>query len=542
MPLRLRLTLLVSALVGVTLLVFSLVVYFTLEAALTAEVDRALVDRAQVVLSQVEVGVTPFSINVELPDTAVDAIATGGTFVQVVDLAHGQVAAKSASLGREQLPVSREALAAVQRRQARFERVRVAGVGLRLYDAPLVVGGRAVGMLQVARLTEPTDAALARLRLLLAIGALASVAVCGLISLAVARAALRPIDRLTREAERIGQSQDFGQRVREPAAARNDEVGRLAATFNSMLDRLQEAYGALQDANRRLEAALASQRRFVADASHELRTPLTTVRGNASLLRRFEALTPEDREAAIEQIVSESERMSRLVSDLLTLARADAGQLLERKPVPLAPLLEAVAQQGRVLAEGKVSIGVVQASGAAEAAVLGDADALRQLLLILVDNAIKYTPPGGNVTLGLRLENAPAGASRSFDDGRARAIRLSQASPPATVGEAGPAGPAVQTNEVVKISVADTGIGIAPEDLPHIFDRFYRADRARRAGGTGLGLAIGRWIAEAHGGTITVESAPGAGSIFTVTLPAIKAATPADPVCAALPPATAPPG
>ena len=252
-------------------------------------------------------------------------------------------------------------------------------------------------------------------------------------------------------------------------------MGRLAATFNDMLDRLQSAYAALQSANRRLEAALESQRRFVADASHELRTPLTTVRGNASLLRRFDALSPEDRQDAVAQIGAEAERMSRLVNDLLMLARADAGQLLERKPVALAPLIDDVAHQARVLAGGKLSVSVLRL-GNVDAEVRGDADALRQLLLILVDNAIKYTPAGGSVTLGLRVEQTGA------------------------------------NQQTARITVIDTGAGIPREDLPHIFERFYRADRARRAGGTGLGLAIGKWIAEAHGGTISVESSPGAGS------------------------------
>ena len=482
-PLRLRLTLLSAALVGFTLLIFSLIVYFTLGRALTAEVDRALADRAHVVRSSIGLNVTPAGIEVELPD--VDAIAAGGAVVQVVDLADGRIKARSQALGRLQLPVSREALEAARNRQPLFELVQVGGVDLRLYNEPLVLGNSARAILQVARPVAPTEEALGRLRLVLLGGAIASVLVCTLISWLIARAALRPIDALTREAERIGTSLDFGTRVSVQRTRTRDEVGRLATTFNAMLDRLQAAYADLQQANQKLAAALESQRRFVADASHELRTPLTTVRGNASLLRRFEALTPEDRQAVVEQIGAESERMSRLVNDLLTLARADAGQLLESKPVPLWPLIESVMLQGRVLAQGKLAVSVLRLGSAPpeEAVVRGDADALRQLLLILVDNAIKYTPAGGSVTLSLRVDR---------DHGEQR---------------------------VARVTVVDTGMGIAPEDQRHIFDRFYRADPARRAGGTGLGLAIGKWIAEAHGGSITVESSPGAGSIFTVTLP-----------------------
>jgi signal transduction histidine kinase len=516
--LRLRLALLSSALLAATLLGFSVFVYFVLANALTTEVDRALVDRANVLIRSMRASPTPLGLLVDPPD--VDAIS--GAVAQAV-LFNGQVA-RSALLERAdlELPVSREALAAARDRRTRFEVVKVAGVDLRVYNVPLVLDdnrdNRAIGILQVARPIGPTEAALARLQLVLVVGTAASVVVCILVGLVFARAALRPIDRLTREAEHIGESQDFGRRVPETGA---DEVGRLAATFNGMLDRLQSAYAALQTANRRLAAALESQRRFVADASHELRTPLTTVRGNASLLRRFDVLTPEDRQAAVGQIAAEAERMSRLVSDLLTLARADAGQLLERKPVALRPLLDAVAQQGRVLAEGKVAISVVALADAAGAAVVGDADALRQLVLILVDNAIKYTPAGGSVTLGLRLEAAPpevgsgqwAVGSGDGGDGRD--------SGDGGGGRRTPGGG--RPMKMACLSVADTGAGIAREDLPHIFERFYRADRARRTGGTGLGLAIGKWIAEAHGGTIEVESSPGAGSIFTVRLPASPA-------------------
>jgi two-component system, OmpR family, sensor kinase len=489
--LRLRLVLLSTALLGATLLLFAAVVYVFLAETLNREVDASLKDRARVVRDSVRVdpgpGGRPF-----LNLSGVDAISGG--FVQVV-FADGTVF-KSDSLGTYSLPYTEETRNATQRGQEVLETIEVDGADLRLYSGPLVPRAPGVGMLQVARPLGPTKAVLAVLRFVLLVSGLASVIVSVLLGLLAARAALRPIDQLTREAEQIGLTQDFGRRVSPNIYRRTDEVGRLAATFNAMLDRIQEAFGALQGANERLEAGLESQRRFVADASHELRTPLTTVRGNASLLRRFDRLTPEDRKAAVQQIVAESERMSRLVNDLLTLARADAGQLLERQSLPLGALLDDVALQGKVLADEKVAISVVRL---AEADVLGDADALRQLLLLLVDNAIKYTPAGGSVTLGLNAE-----------DDRTRGL-------------------------TARISVVDTGVGIPAADLPHIFERFYRADRARQSGGTGLGLAIGKWIAEAHGGTITVESSPGNGSIFTVTLPALSV-TPLRPDFAPPPP------
>jgi two-component system, OmpR family, sensor kinase len=482
LTLRVRLALLSSLLSGLTLVAFSLFVYFTQLRALTEEVDRALADRAEVIAAAIMVGGTPTFPTVTLPDA--DALAVTGTLVQVVDARTADVKAQSELLSRYglALPISTEAEQAARSGNGRFERIVLAGVPLRLYSRPLILGGRLIGLLQVARPVGPTEDALTTLQLVLAGGIVASIFLSALLGLFVARAALSPIDRLTREAEQIGRSQDFGRRVTSKGS---DEVGRLASTFNEMLGQLQSSYATLQTVNDRLAATLESQRRFVADASHELRTPLTTVRGNASLLNRFETLTTEDRQAVVDQIAAESDRMARLVSDLLTLARADAGQSLRHEPVALGPLLQDVARQARGLAAGKVAVSVVFL---ADATVTGDPDALRQLLLILVDNAIKYTPEGGSVTLGLRLDSGSGG------------------------------------ERCVRVTVVDTGIGIGPEDLPHIFDRFYRADRARGAGGgTGLGLAIGKWIVEAHGGSIEAESEIGSGSIMTVTLPAATA-------------------
>ena len=487
LSLRVRLALLSTTLLGLTLVVFSVVVYFAQARTLAEEVDRALVDRAEVIASAITVSGTAPGPGVELQLPDADALTSTGTLVQFVNLQSGDIEGQSELLARYRLalPISEGVIAGARSGAAQFERVEVSGVALRMYSRPLLLGRVPIGLVQVARPIEPIEESIATLRLVLIAGSAASVLLSALLGLLVASAALRPIGRLTREAERIGRSQDFGRRVTARGA---DEVSRLAATFNEMLAQLQAAYASLQSVNSRLAAALDSQRRFVADASHELRTPLTTVRGNASLLSRFDQLTPEDRRAVTDQIASEAERMTRLVGDLLTLARADAGQSLRHERVPLSPLLQDVARQARTLADGKVSVSVLPPLGeAVEAAALGDPDALRQLLLILLDNAIKYTPTGGAVTLGLRVEGAAAGGTPN--------------------------------EHVARVSVVDTGIGIARADLPHVFERFYRADRARQTGGTGLGLAIGKWIAEAHGGRIDVESELGAGSIFTVTLP-----------------------
>ncbi|MDP9351781.1 MAG: HAMP domain-containing histidine kinase, partial [Chloroflexota bacterium] len=309
------------------------------------------------------------------------------------------------------------------------------------------------------------DRALSHLRLLVGFGLLVALALAMFGLSVMTSTTLRPLERLIRTAESIGSSRDLSQRVDPPGT--DDEVGRLAVTFNGMLSRLQAS-------DVQLRESLESQRRFVADASHELRTPLTTIRGNAGMLRQVR-MAPEHRAEAIDEIHREAERMSRLVGYLLVLARADAGRELRREPVELAGLVQEVATQAARLADGREISTDVRESFT----VVGDPDALRQLVVILLDNAVKYTPQGGSITVTLL--------------GRGDDVRL---------------------------SVADTGIGIGPEHLPHIFDRFYRVDPARSEGGTGLGLAIARWIAEQHGGRIEAESSPGRGSTFTVLLPA----------------------
>jgi two-component system, OmpR family, sensor kinase len=218
-----------------------------------------------------------------------------------------------------------------------------------------------------------------------------------------------------------------------------------------------------------------TQERFVADVSHELRTPLTTIRGNVDLLKRAGPDDPDAMRESLQIIESETSRMTRLASDLLLLAQADAGIQLNLKPVELDTVLLDVYRQTRLMADGRdVKLGAED-----QAEVWGDEDRLRQLLLNLTDNAVKYTPAGGEITLSLFREP-----------------------------------------EWTRVVVKDTGIGIPAEELQHIFERFYRVDRARTgsSAGTGLGLAIAQWIAEAHGGHITVESQQGYGSAFTLWL------------------------
>ena len=264
----------------------------------------------------------------------------------------------------------------------------------------------------------------------------------------VAGRALAPLRAMAGVAEDVGRTRDLRRRL--PVVHPRDEVGRLTEAFNAMLGRLEDAQ--------------ESQRRFVADASHELRTPLTSIRSNAGLLQRQPPPEPVDAREAVVDIVSESERMSRLVDGLLTLARADAGQQLRRTPVDLASLAESVARRAGLTASLE------------PAPVVGDVDALTQLAWILADNARRHG--GGAGTLWVRRRH-PAGAL---------------------------------------LVVGDRGPGIPPGQEERIFERFYQPDASRSNGGTGLGLAIARWIVAQHGGRIWAGNDPSGGAVFVVEL------------------------
>jgi two-component system OmpR family sensor kinase len=318
-----------------------------------------------------------------------------------------------------------------------------------------VVAAQTIGRVQ-------TDRAVVVVVLLLsAVGSLIAAAVGIWL---VAGRALRPLRQLTAMADDIGRSADLSRRL--PEVRRRDDVGRLTASFNAMMARLQ-------DANRWLAEALAAQQRFAADASHELRTPLTTMRSSAGFLRTHTDAAEEDRAAALADIEAEGARMSRLVDDLLTLARADGGQRLRMEQLDLGELAEEVCRQARTLHRERP----IHCAGA-PAQVAGDADTLRRLLWILVDNAVAHTDDGGNVWVAVTADGSS-----------------------------------------VALQVSDDGTGIPPHLLERIFDRFFRADPSRRSGGSGLGLSIARWIVWAHGGQISASNNDRGGASFVARLP-----------------------
>ena len=281
----------------------------------------------------------------------------------------------------------------------------------------------------------------------------------------IANRALTAVDQIITEVREITDGRSLHRRLAVPVV--KDELGRLVETLNEMLTRLARNFAAL--------------RRFTADASHELKTPLTVLRAGVERAVTTPNL-PQETLVTLEETLQEIKRMTELVDALLMLARADEGlAALHREPVDLRSIVAEVQETGELLAE-EAGVTMEVATPAEPVVVSVDASRIRQLILNLVTNAVKYTPAGGSV----RMQLGPA-------------------------------------NGRVALSVADTGIGIAAGDLPHIFDRFWRADSARtRTGerpGAGLGLAICKWIAEAHGGQIDVVSRPGRGTTFTVVLP-----------------------
>jgi signal transduction histidine kinase len=332
----------------------------------------------------------------------------------------------------------------------------------RVYVLPAPVGAPYAYMVASAPL-DRIDASIDGFRALMLLGtALGAIATFVVGSLLAGRA-LRPVSALTNTARAIASSRDFERRV--PVGPRQDELGRLADTFNEMLASLEQAYTA--------------QQRFVSDASHELRAPLTAIQANLDLLERRRELSPVERQEAVSEAAREARRLSLLVAELLAIARADAGVALHREPVEVdRVLLETVGEARHLEGGQRLEVGVLEPS-----VVIGDPDRLKQLLLVLMDNALKYTPPSGRVIVSLRRDG-----------------------------------------DKVQLAVEDTGVGISPDDLPHVFDRFYRADpaRSRDPGGTGLGLPIARWIARQHGGDVTLASMTGRGTTATVDLPSAR--------------------
>ncbi len=482
MSIRLRLTLLYSLILALTLLVFGAALY-TLQARQTlAALEADLrINGEKIVQSVLRIYLYPGqppegdANRPPPPESFFDAPdfrqLREREIVRLLDSAGVFIASPFGEAAElEPLPLSAEGLAALQAQQVWWEiapRPDAPEEQLLIYNRPVIVNGQVAAIVQIARPLAERDHALAVLSRTLILAGLLTTAIAFGIGWGLAGAALRPIHAITQTAQAIGRESDFSHRV--DYVGPDDEVGRLATTFNAMLARLEEAY-------RRVSQALSLQRDFVADVSHELRTPLTTIRGNLALLRRVPPLPVAEQAEILGDVEDESERLIRLVNNLLLLARADAGPSLKCAPVPVQEVIAEVCRQARLLDPTREIVEQTQ-----PATALGDRDALKQIILILLDNALKHSR--GVITVAAQARE-----------------------------------------KQVVIETRDAGPGIPPELLPHVFDRFYRGQVESATPGIGLGLSIAKTLVEGQGGAIAIESQPGRGSMVRVYLPAQEAA------------------
>jgi heavy metal sensor kinase len=449
---RTRLTIWYAAALTLIVLGVSGFVVWRLRADLMQSVDASLTVRSQQTTVAVEDPLdVEETIDLELFDVP-DLVAPPGTVTQVIGSDGRLMRSMGDGISTALLgPRAARSLRGPVRfvRESGTETYRCLATRLERSDSTLVVCD------SLAPVERTTRGLLGLLAIAIPVGIAMSVA----LGYWLAGRGLRPIDRMTRDAAAIG-ADDVGKRLDQPAS--DDEVGRLGRTLNGMLDRLQQA--------------IVEQRRFTSDASHELRTPLAVMRTEIDVALRSPDASPDAR-TVLASMREEVDRMTRIVDDLLTLARADEGRLdLVGAEIDLAEVARSVGERLAPTTNG-TTIDV----DASRAIVWGDRDRLDQLVSNLIDNAVKHSPDGGRVRVSVRSD----------------------------------AGSAL-------LVVTDDGPGIAADDLPRVFDRFYRSDasRSRATGGAGLGLAICRTIARAHRGDVEAHSPHGSGAVFTVRLPA----------------------
>lgn len=459
---RLTLTLWNALIMAAVLVLFSITIYTTLAEHLYGEYDKELAILAQ---SLTNPTLAPFW---DTPQSAFDQVLEDfigtkgkGYYIQMT-LASGAPGARTGNLEDKVLSLSKGQLTKAREGKTSFYTLSkgVDGTPLRIIVAPAVVDDTMVGVLQLGIPLTDAMAALEDVRMVMAVSIPLVLLIIAFGSWMLTVKALKPVELLTQAARRIS-AENLSERIR--IANPDDEIGKLASTMNEMLARLESSFSRMC--------------RFSTDVSHELRTPLTIMRGEMEIGARWAKDVTECR-SIMESSLEEIDRMTGIIEDLLELARLDDGQMvLELREMNLVPLL------GKIMSHEKLrqSAGrVVVEGGEDPVMVQGDDRLLRMVFVALLDNALRYSPAGETVTM-----------------------RVEQSAGKATV------------------AVRDHGPGMLPEDAVRIFDRFYRIDEARNRshGGVGLGLPLVRSIVEAHGGTVDVDTAPGKGSTFTVSLP-----------------------
>jgi heavy metal sensor kinase len=470
LSLRVKLTIYYLAILTAVLLLSGISIYAYLSHSLFMIIDESLDYQLKTIEHKMAI-----SAGADLPNNSSSSedgdnlLLFSPHFVQVIN-DQGQVTYDIVPPKFAQLPLDVKKLRGLEAGKNHFEsvklpsgeEVRIATRRIKDYDGDgsyYIRLGKSLESLRIAR---------KRLLIVLGIAIPLALLLGSYGGLLLANQALRPVDRITRAAEQIGAG-DLTERV--PAPAKMDEIGRLAATFNRMILRLQ--------------AAFERQRQFTSDASHELRTPLAVMRGDIEITLRRER-SPEEYKRVLTSNLEEIMRLSRLVEDLLMLARADSGRVeLRREPIDLNELCQQMAEYISPLAQQRgQTLNYQLQEKKAEIKINADIHRIKQLLLNLLDNAIKYTDFGGSITLSLKKEG-----------------------------------------NFAVMTVLDTGRGIPPEDLPYIFERFFRKSKTtsdRSATGFGLGLSIVKWIVDSHGGKIEARSEVGKGTAFIVKLPLLQ--------------------
>jgi two-component system OmpR family sensor kinase len=459
MQIRWRLTLWFGLILCGILILSSSVLYVLLQRNLSDQVD----DNLRVYSARIHGTLDPREIpepldydviHSKLP--AINEFASPGIYIQLLDRS-GNVIVKSDSLGEQELPVDPALIEAGFGGTSIIQTVAAGDdAGVRIMVSPMYFNDQVL-LLEVAQSMQFVDATMRQVRWALLASILVALILATVLGGGVVRSALNPVSRITQTARSIETGADLTRRVgyRGPM----DEIGEMAITFDNMIEHLDRVF--------------TSQKHFVGDASHELRGPLTVIKGNLDLLKRD--LGAADREESLRVIAAETTRMSAIVNDLLLLAEVKSSQSLSREPVALTLVLdEEVERVSSIAGDRQLELRHLE-----DIVVNGERQKLKQMIGNLIDNAIKYSPDGGRITLSL------------FRDG-----------------------------EWACFEVTDTGIGISSDDLPNIFDRFYRVDKARSrgSGSTGLGLAIVKGIAEQYGGGVTVASELNVGSTFSVRL------------------------
>ncbi len=501
-PIQLRLTLFYVFLLVITLLIFGTIVYSQAQQRAYNDLDNMLSSRAASVRLGKDLLANQNSSNLPSLLPSVDGLGSGNVAIEVLDNQLHLLATTSGNpaniiqtgvsgLVNSPIPWDIQAarhslqhpLSSTGETTSIYSTVIYQGQHIRIYT--LLNNDFGAGhIIQTARSEQDIEQSLSDLRILLLRGGALVVLFAFIGGWFITWSVLSRVQRITKSAQSISASHDFSQRVPDNSRFGRDELTSLTITFNDMLTSLENAY--------------QRQQRFVADASHELRAPITSIRCNLDLLAKAPDLPPEEAQAALADARAEADRMGRLVNDLLTLAHSDekAQKIrvngykkddLNKPVIDLDSLLLQVYRQFRQTAEHENGNKMQQGprlilQNITPVKVFGDDDQLHQVLIALIDNALKYTPDEGSVTLSLGIAK----------------------------------------NEAV-LTISDTGIGILPEDLLYIFERFYRADRARSRdrGGTGLGLTIVQNIVQEHAGTIEVESTPGQGSTFILRFPTV---------------------